>query len=136
MDSLFTPEVIEQILDLLQNATDQGSTVVIVWLVLPLLAKLVIACSWLLAIHMIIKAVITALTKYSQLELDRYEAQNKPKEIRLNEITITEEVEYDLKHFLTKIVTPNSLYLRKSDLNRLKKAWTEHERTENPKENN
>lgn len=135
MDKLFTPEVIEQILALLQNATDQGATVVIVWLLLPLFVTIVIASGWLLGIHIVAKTIKCLVTAIQQVELDKEKAKRAPQEWKINDVTINDAVATDLRAFLRTRVT-SSAYLHRDDLDKLKQAWDEYERAKDTKKDN
>lgn len=122
MDNLFTPEVIQQILEILTKATEEGSKAVILWLMLPLLATLTIATSWLIGIYFIVKSVVKVFIKHGENKLVQLEIQNRPKEYKIGDKIINEDVALGLRAFLSQEVSETK-YFHASDLNCLIKAW-------------
>ena len=57
METLFTPEVVQQFLEVLKTAADGSVTVLVVYFLLPLMMLIVSSLAWFFGVYFIIKNV-------------------------------------------------------------------------------
>lgn len=117
METLFTPEVIDRILEILATATESGSYVLIVYFLLPAILLLISAIAWLIGIGWFIKAAREVILKWLSQEktiVSRFDLNGK---------FITHDGTPDLFNEFIKKILSGKPYIHTHHIQKLMVAW-------------
>ena len=119
MDNLFTPEVINKLIELLSQATDAGSSVLMLWLALPLIQAVLIAGTWIVVIKTLATGVRKLHSNHTAHTVKLRELDNVPKQYDLQGIILNKGIENDLISLLKEQITGS--YLNATNLDEIRK---------------
>ena len=136
MDELFTPEVINKVLELLSTATETGGTVLIIYILLPLAITIITTSAWLYGFIKLFQAIKEFICRLSDNKLETEKLKHKPKEWKLHANTINEDVNNELQVLISQLLPEKGGYIHSSDLSKLKRAVRSvNERTKTSNDN-